>query len=158
MSVDHVGDRLAPLGDGEVLVRGGGQLVPTHAVDVPGRLVGAHVDALTKVVMTYRPKASLSLGSWPEAGPKRRHHSIQYAVRASIPSRDPLGQAGFDGLLQQALVLRVAGVRCGCGLGEPILQLGAERARVELGLVAKLPESDLDQGGRQPLLHLPPSQ
>jgi hypothetical protein len=36
----------------------------------------------TKVVMTYRPKGSLSFVSWPEAGPKRRHHSIQYPVRA----------------------------------------------------------------------------
>lgn len=31
-------------------------------------------------------KGSFSFGSAPEAGPKRRHHSTQYAVRAVIPS------------------------------------------------------------------------
>lgn len=40
---------------------------------------------LTKVVSTYRWNGSESFGSWPEGGPKRRHHSTQYAVRAQMP-------------------------------------------------------------------------
>jgi hypothetical protein len=30
----------------------------------------------------------VSLGSLPDGGPKRRHHSTQYAVRATIPIRE----------------------------------------------------------------------
>lgn len=45
----------------------------------------------TKMVITYRPKGSFSFGSLPDAGPKRRHHSTQYAVREMIPISERSG-------------------------------------------------------------------
>lgn len=73
----------------------------------------------TKVVSTYRPNGSFSFGSLPEAGPNRRHHSTQYAVRDRMPSRVRSGIRAFTSVSRASARALTPLARCLRSTGTP---------------------------------------
>lgn len=74
----------------------------------------------TNVVITYLPKGSLSFGSLPDAGPKRRHHSTQYAVREMIPISERSGSLALISCSSTLAEARCPSERCALSEGIPV--------------------------------------
>lgn len=72
------------------------------------------------MVSTYRPNGSASFGSWPEGGPKRRHHSTQYAVRAQIPISVRSGIRALTSCSSRFAEGRCPSERCALSDGMPV--------------------------------------
>lgn len=125
----------------------------------------------------------MSLGSLPDGGPKRRHPFHPVRGPGHDSHQGTLRHPRLDFLLQplrrgplavsperlqrrdtrlriddQAVVLRVPGVRRRGGTSQFVLQPPAEELRVELGTFARLGKSDLHQVGPQRLLDDFPGQ
>ncbi|WTE32467.1 hypothetical protein OH735_03920 [Streptomyces sp. NBC_01618] len=138
---------------------------------------------MTKVTITYRPRGSVSLGSFPDGGPKRRHPLHPVRGPGHDPHQGTLRHPRLDLLLQplrrrpltvspkrlqrrdarlriddQTLVLRIPGIRRGGGAAQFVLQLPAKELCVEFGALARLGEADLHQVGPQHLLDDLPGQ